>query len=116
MAIKYMERVTIGGYDARIDKFGFEYEESLSDPGAGDVIIIPDSVNNISVTLEVVSGSGKVQTTTNKVQDVLDNNNVVWDDWDSGEVANTIQDAVVPVTAIRMVNTSGEQRILIRAQ
>lgn len=116
MAIAYMTRVTIPKYENRIDQYGFEYEETLDSAGNGNSVLIPDVVRNIGVTLQVLSGTGKIQTTTNKVQDVIDDNNVVWVDWDSGVVSTTTQDSCSPVTALRMVNVSGEQRLLMRAQ
>ena len=93
--------------------------KSIFEPetGNGDSIIIPDNIKNISVTLEVGgSSSGKIQTTTNKVDDVINDNDVVWVDWDSGIVTVTTQDSSLPVTALRLVRSTGTVRMLIRAQ
>ena len=117
MSEVYMTRVTIDRYDKRIDAQGFEYEETLSSAVNGAAVIIPDSVKNISVTLVITGGgSGKMQSTTNKLADVISDTGVVWVDWDAGVIAATAQDAMLPATAIRMVNVSGTTRVLIRAQ
>lgn len=117
MPIAYMQRVTIPDYENRIDNKGFEYQETLTSSGNGDSVIIPDCVSKISVTLEITGGgSGRIQATTNLLQDVLDDNNVVWIDWDNGVVAASTQDAMEPATAIRVVNVSGTTRIMARAQ
>lgn len=118
MAIKYMTPVNIAQYDAgKIDNIGWEYDTGdIASPGDGDSIIIPDNIKDIIVTLYINAGQGKVQTTTNKVQDVIDDNSVIWVDWDPGLVSSTIQDTAPPVTAIRMVNVSGTTRLMIRAQ
>ena len=118
MAIKYMDLVTIPHYKAgRIDDIGYQYDTgSIIESGNGDSIIIPDNISEIAVTLYIDSGEGKVQTTTNLIIDVISGTGIIWVDWDAGSVTSTTQDSCVPVTAIRMVNTSGTTRLLVRTQ
>jgi hypothetical protein len=96
----------------------FEYvstNDTLSAPGNGESITIPDGVNNESVTLEVTGGSGRVQFTNDPLANVLDDT-AVFQDWDSGNVATDTSAAFFPVTALRQVNVSGVTKLKIRAQ
>lgn len=54
--------------DAEKDQFVFEYSGELSSPGNGDWILIPNGVNNISVTLSVTAGSGYTYNAGNEEQ------------------------------------------------
>lgn len=118
MAIKYMTPVNIGHYDAnKKDTIGWEYDsDNLTETGDGDTIIIPDNVKEISVTLLVIDGVSKIQTTTNLIADVIADNSIIWVDWNAGEVSETVQDSCPPVSALKMVNISGTTRLMIRAQ
>ncbi len=117
--IVYMDFVNIPEYQAgRIDSIAFEYDDTLTSAINGNSVIIPTNINKGAVTLQITGGgSGKIQTTTNLLQDVIDDNGVVWVDWDSGTVAATTQDILeVAVTAIRQVNVSGNSRMMLRFQ
>ena len=116
MAIAYMTSVHIQNYEGKnINIDAWEYEDTLSSAIDGSSVIVPENIKNLSVTLQISAGSGKVQTTTSKLEDVL-NNNAVWVDWDNGVVTSTTQDSCVPITAIRQVNVSGTTKLLVRAQ
>lgn len=121
MAVEYMTPVRIPKYDnphgGVNDIMGYEYDSGDIDSGsAGDWILIPDNVRDIICTLEIDSGEGKLQTTTNKVADVISDNDVVPHDWDNGSVTENTQDKAPPVTAIRLYRISGTIRLMVRAQ
>ena len=100
-----------------VNKFGAgEIDESLvAMAAAGDFFLIPAEFNSLSVTLGVTGGSGRVETTTNKVADVESDTNVVWVPWDAGDVVATTQDVAARPTAIRQVNISGTTRLMVTA-
>lgn len=118
MTVEYMTPVNINRYSAsRKDDIGWEYDSGdVASPSNGNPVLIPDNVKVVSTTLEVNTGEGKLQATTNKVANVESDTDVVWVDWDAGSVTVTTQDACSPVTAIRMVNVSGTTRLMMRAQ
>lgn len=123
MAVDYMNSACVNDKYPGSEGKAWEYEEELQNNVNGKVLIIPPNVQSVAVTLEIYgTASGKVQATTNKLQDVLNEaSNVVWVDWDNGVLANTAQDFVYPCTAIRLVKTSGAEttervRIYVRAQ
>jgi hypothetical protein len=117
MAVNYMSTVHIPKYNVgTIRNKRYEYDETLVSDTNGNPLIIPENVNIIAVTVSATdSGSGKIQTTTNKLQDVINDNNLVWVDWDAGDVVGVIQDFAPPVTAIRLVRSSGTVRMMIVA-
>jgi len=100
------------------DNEGYEYDTgNISTGTEGDIIIVPDNVHLISATLKIAtSSSGKVQTCTNTIADVLANIDIVWVDWVKGSIIVTAQDCSTPCTAIRVVRESGTVRLLLRAQ
>ena len=94
----------------------YEYSDTpIAAPGNGDAVLIPASVRQISVTLKVTAGSGKVQTSTSTVEAVVAGT-ADWVDWDHGVAIATLTDVCSPVTAIRQVNASGTTQIQMRAQ
>lgn len=95
-------------------ELGWEYEETLSSPGNGVWIKNPNGILGSAVTLEISGGSGKVQATTSLMSKV-DADLAVGVDWAQGVVTGTIQDYVIPVTAIRQVNVSGTTKITVRS-
>lgn len=114
---EYMTSVNIDTYDSIKRNIAWEYDSGdVSSSGNGDAVIIPIGVKQIVVSLEIDTGEGKIQTTTNKVTDVISDTDVVWVDWDDGSVTSTTQDSCSPVTAIRMINTLGTTRMMLRAQ
>ena len=98
--------------------FAWEFQENLIASGNGAWIIIPDEVAGVAVTVSFASGgTGKVQTTTDKVAFVKAGSSVVVKDWDLGTVSGTTQDYCKPCTAIRAVQiASGTMQITVRAQ
>ena len=99
--------------------FAHEMELSLSSPGNSQWIIIPLGVTQIAVTISFTDGGrGKIQTTTDIIRRVKENDGVIPVDWELGVVVDTIQDSVIPVTALRLVQTSdpGSSKITVRAQ
>jgi len=119
MAVNYMTSVNINTYDPIIEHISFEYDQSLvyvSTELTSDPIIMPNNINQIAVTLAITAGSGKVQTTTNKLADVISGTSVVWHDWELGSIIATDQDVAAPVTAMRFICTTGIVRVMIKAQ
>jgi len=99
--------------------FAYEIEQSLSENGNGSWILIPEDVITIAVSISFTDGGrGKVETTTDIVSNVKNDIGVVPVDWALGVVNDTIQDSVIPVTAIRLVQTSltGSSKLTVRAQ
>ena len=94
----------------------WEIEVNLSAAGNSDWYLIPDKVDNISVTVSFTGGAtGKVQTCTDKV-DVIKNGTPVPVDWPFGLVAITTQKACWPPSGIRAVQVgAGTMKLSIRA-
>lgn len=113
MAWKDMQLASTGKGER--DTFAWEFEEILNSPGDGDWIMVPNDVGAIAVTLSPTAGSGKIQTTTDKI-DVVKNGSPVAIDWDDGVVAISTHDVFFPITAFRMVNVTGTTKITVRAQ
>jgi len=97
------------------DEKQFFYTEELTSPGNTDWILKPNGTDGMGVTLEISSGSGKVQATTSSVDDCIANTAVAVD-WDLGTVSGTVQDSCIQVTAIRAVNESGTIKLHAVAQ
>lgn len=116
MAVEYMTSVNIGEYDPGINNEAWEYD-SGDVTASGNWVLLPANLTSIVITLEVqASSSGSIQTTTNKIQDIIDDNDVVAVTWSSGTVASTTQDTSNPVSAIKVIRTTGTVRMMIRAQ
>ena len=117
MAIVNMTNVGVKGEKGQ---FAWEYEDDVSSVTEGDTIIIPGGVVGIAVTLDIGAAcTAKVQTTTDKIQDVINEKaTVTWVDWDAGAVIADTQDYCKPVTAIRLVQTIGtnKTKMKLRAQ
>jgi hypothetical protein len=101
--------------DAR--KVAWEKEIDLVAPGNSDWLLVPDEVQGLTVTLSFTGGgSGKVQSTTDKV-DTVKTGSPVAVDWPLGEVSSSTQDFCLPVTAIRAVQiNAGTLKMTARAQ
>lgn len=93
---------------------GWEYSEEMATGTNSDPIPIPPigNMRTMSVTLvDVSSGTGKIQITTSpdaSVEGALGAPPAVWQDWEAGSVTDTTNDSLVsPVSAVRLVRTSG---------
>jgi len=115
MAYLKMNIVPLNTQDAI--KRAFELTEELSAPGNGDWILVPDEVQNISVTAQGAGGAtARVETTTSSYADVLDDVAVAVI-WANGEVTDATSDSAFPCTAIRLVQTgAGTAKLSVRAQ
>lgn len=117
MAIVYMTSVNVSTYDSQIKNIAYEYDTGdKAVAGNGDTIIVPNNIDHLNVTLEITAGSGKVQSTNNKLADVISDTDVVWVDWLLGTITSTAEDSCTPPTALRMVNATGTTRMLVRGQ
>lgn len=100
--------------------WGFDHLEELAAAGTSGIIIVPEDVQNLSVTLKVTGdGSTIVYTTTDRLNDVKsDVAGLVWVPWSLGAVHDDVKSTTFyPVTAIKMVQTgTGSSRLTIRAQ
>lgn len=94
----------------------FEYRLSNSS-GNSDTLIIPAGLRRgVSVILEVSSGSGKLQYSTSPRYLHQENaTTVVWMDWTNGVIAATDDNQFGPISAIRIVTTSGTQVLHLQA-
>lgn len=97
------------------NELGWEYSETLASPGNGKSVLLPNGCNGLSLTLSVTAGSGKIQTTTDLLENIH-SGTAVWVDWLVGTVTVTTQDYCKPVSAIRQVNVSGTTKLMLRAQ
>jgi hypothetical protein len=115
MAYKEMDVCGENTGDAR--KVAWEKEVNLVASGNSDWILVPDEVQGLSVTLSFTGGgSGKMQSTTDKL-DTVKNGSPVAVDWPLGEVSSNTQDFCLPVTAIRAVQiNAGTLKMTARAQ
>lgn len=91
-----------------------EFAEDLSGAGNGTVVYLPLFAQGCAVTLQIASGTSKIQSTTDTRAQVAAGS-AVWVDWPSGAVAVTTQDYVRNVTALRGVCVSGSCRVMLRA-
>ena len=96
-----------------LDGKAWEKWEELGAAGNGKWYLMPKGVLGGSVTLEVVSGEGKIQFTTSPVAKVKDGSAVAVD-WPEGSVTSTTANSFNPVTAVRQVNASGTTRLHLR--
>ena len=103
----------------------YDYKVTVTSTGSltfGDWIFIPGGVQVVSVTVAPqtpqLGTTAKVQTTTDPTYVVqLDTTNTTAIDWDDGVVSATTTAACLPVTAIRLVQTSsGTTTLSLRAQ
>jgi hypothetical protein len=88
----------------------YESKDTLSAPGTGPDILLPDEAGRFDSVLVMLSvsggGTGKVQyTLSNRAQVIA--GTAVWKDWDAGSVATNTDDALYHVSAVRLVNTAG---------
>ena len=95
----------------------WEAEINLSAPGNSEWVIIPEKIQKISVTVSFTSGAtGKIQTTTAKVNTILNGSPVVID-WPYGVVSTNQSRVCMPVSGMRAVQIgSGTMKMTMRAQ
>jgi hypothetical protein len=98
--------------------FGFQYVASLAAAGNGDSILIPDDVDNVSVTVQAAGGAtAEVQTTTDDIVTVQSGVGVTWVPSSLSGVTTAQAGTFHPVTAIRIVQTgAGTSKMTVRAQ
>jgi len=95
----------------------FEFEINLTTPSESDWLLIPDKIDNISVTVSFTSGAtGKIQATTDKVYNVKQGIPVA-EDWPLGVIGFTTQETCYPCTAIKAIQiTNGTMKVTVRIQ
>ena len=95
----------------------FQKEITLMEDGTSDWIVIPDQINDISVTISFTGGAaGKVQTTTDSLF-VIKNGSPYPVDWPYGVVNYLFKDSCYPVSGMRIIQIgSGTMRMTMRAQ
>jgi len=93
----------------------WEIEINLNAPGNSDWIIIPEKVQNISATVSFQDGgTGKIQTSTDTVYEI-ENDNFIAVDWPWSEISTTLQKTCKPPTAIRAVQiNAGKMKVTFR--
>lgn len=98
------------------DIFGYFAKETLSAPGNGEWILIPNGSISISAALDAISGSGKVQATLDL--EAIRNNTAPSGivDWTPGSISGAVDsDVLNPAIAVRQVNASGTTILTIVA-
>lgn len=119
MAVQYFIPANISRYqDNRVENNTWEFKQTLSGAGNGNPVLIPTdhSIIGVSLFLYITTGSGKIQYTGSKVEDVIAGNSI-WQDWDNGQITNAnSSDWMRPCTALRLVNASGTVTMNLRAQ
>jgi hypothetical protein len=108
MAITKMTRGSKSSYTEAF----YEFSETLTSAANGDTYYCdePGQFTQLTVTYTISAGSGYIQTTTSKYDDVIAGN-AKWLTWDFGTVTATTGVVFANVTAIRQVNVSGSTTI-----
>jgi hypothetical protein len=98
--------------------FGFEMTVSLAAAGDTDSILIPDDVQNVSVTAQASGGAtATIYTTTDLISTIKAAGTITWVAWATGAVTTATGGVFYPVTAIKMTQTGAGASVLsIRAQ
>ena len=105
----FLNKIFSGAFAAR----GADRKSSV---GKGSWILIPAGVDNVSYTLSFpTAGSGSLETTTSSVAEVLADEAEA-DPWPFGTISVKKANSMDPVTAVRLVNASGNVQITMRAQ
>lgn len=112
MAYAIMTETMVPGYIN--SEYIYEYEDTKTAAANGDSVLIPGDkkLKVISVTIIPTAGSGKIQTTTSSVADVMADA-ALWDDTNAGVVASQTTMALELCTAIRQVNVTGSTKMTV---
>lgn len=95
----------------------WEGSQTLTSGTIGSSLLVPDEsgiIENITISLVISSGSGKVQTTASS-RAAVKAGTANWVDWDRGVVSATTTDVFFDVTAIRAVRSAGTIILEVRA-
>jgi len=100
------------------DIFAFEYTEALSGAGDTDVILVPESVKNVSIIAKGAAGAtATIYYSCDLVSIVKSGSGVTWAAWSSGAVTAATFANITAITAIKMTQTgAGTSYVGIRAQ
>ena len=94
----------------------YEAEINLNAAGNSDWIIIPERIKFISVTVSFTGATGKIQTTTDKVNTII-NGSPVAIDWPFGTISTNQTKVCRPCSGIRAVQVgAGTMKVTLRAQ
>ena len=98
--------------------FGFEMTVALAAAGDTDSILIPDDIQNVSVTAQASGGAtATIYTTTDLVSTVKAAGTITWVPWAAGAVTTATGAVFYPVTAIKMTQVGAGASVLsVRAQ
>ena len=98
--------------------FGFELTLTMAAAGISDFVLIPDDVQNISVTAEAAGGAtATVYSTVDYVSTIKAAGTITWVPWAAGAVTTATAGVFYPVTALKYVQTgAGTSKMAIRAQ
>jgi len=106
----------ISGLDVTLQQHPVSEYKEAGITGTTANIYVPGGIQIITMTLTPTSaGTAKVQATTSIYADVVAGN-ALWVDWDNGSVTETTQSVCFPVTALRVVASSGTWTFTARAQ
>ena len=95
----------------------YESKETLSAPGTGKDIILPDNTGHFdSVLVSLIvsgGGQGKIQYSLSNRADIIAGT-ANWFDWDLGSVNTNENDVLYHVSGVRLVNSAGTTVIEVR--
>ena len=115
MTHAYKQMVVAPTIDGGEREFGFEAYETLAAAGSTPYILIPDDVQNITVTAES-TGTIVVYSTTSPVS-MVKADTATWLAWGAGSVSTATGATFNPVTAIYATQSgAGASKFSVRAQ
>ena len=101
--------------DSEESETAWEYQQSLTGASTGEWIAFPIGADSLSLILQIISGTGRLEYTTDSIDSVIANTAIA-QNWDAGNVAVTTSNVVFPISAWRAVCVSGSLKAMGRAQ
>ena len=111
MAVRNFDVLNI---DGEKNNFAYQAAQTLSSAGNGDWFLVPAGVDYITAILSITTGTGKIQVSNATIAE-LEADTASAIEWTPGEVSVTTQSLILPVVAIRVVNTTGTVKMELKA-
>jgi hypothetical protein len=119
MADYTIQMSVAGTQEAGARPFAFEYSQSLAAAGDTKYILIPDDIQNISITAQA-AGAGTTATvysSTDLISILKSGSGITWIPWAAGAVTTATASVFAPVTAIKMTQVgTGTSSVSMRCQ
>lgn len=98
--------------------FAFEYSESLAAAGETKLVLIPDGIQNVSISAEGADGASVVvYSSVDTIDTIKLGTGITWIAWSAGSITSAVGAVFNPVTAIKMIQTgTGSSKLSMRAQ